>query len=157
MTGFYCLLSSSGLRTLAWVDSFVSTHHTIIKFMQHSYLTEQIIAAAYTVHNTLGAGYLEKVYENAMLIELDKRGLHAVSQQPIPVLYESVVVGDFFADLFVEDCIIVELKATENLHTRHEAQLVNYLTSTGHDIGLLINFGSSVTVKRKHRTYRRTG
>jgi GxxExxY protein len=81
--------------------------------------------------------------------------LHAVSQQPIPVLYESVVVGDFFADLLVEDCIIIELKAAENLHTRHEAQLVNYLTSTGHDVGLLINFGSSVVVKRKHRIYRR--
>ncbi len=123
--------------------------------MKYSQLTEQIIAAAYTVHNTLGTGYLEKVYENAMLVELNKRGLQAVSQQPIPVLYESVVVGDFFADLLVEDCIIVELKAIETLHTRHEAQLVNYLTSTGHDIGLLINFGSSVTVKRKHRTYRR--
>jgi len=126
-----------------------------MKFMQYSQLTEQIIAAAYAVHNTLGAGYLEKVYENAMLVELAKRGLHAVSQQPIPVLYESVVVGDFFADLLVENCIIVELKAAENLHTRHEAQLVNYLTSTGHDIGLLINFGSSVVVKRKHRIYRR--
>ncbi len=124
--------------------------------MQHSHLTEQIIAAAYTVHNTLGAGYLEKVYENAMLLELDKRGLQAVSQQPIPVFYESVIVGDFFADLLVEDCILVELKAAENLHPRHEAQLVNYLTSTGHDIGLLINFGTSVTIKRKHRTYRRT-
>lgn len=123
--------------------------------MKYSQLTEQIIAAAYTVHNTLGTGYLEKVYENAMLVELNKRGLQAVSQQAIPVLYESVVVGDFFADLLVEDCIIVELKAIETLHTRHEAQLVNYLTSTGHDIGLLINFGSSVTVKRKHRTYRR--
>ncbi|RYF56728.1 MAG: GxxExxY protein [Cytophagaceae bacterium] len=124
--------------------------------MQHSHLTEQIIAAAYTVHNTLGAGYLEKVYENAMLLELDKRGLQAVSQQPIPVFYELVIVGDFFADLLVEDCILVELKAAENLHPRHEAQLVNYLTSTGHDIGLLINFGTSVTIKRKHRTYRRT-
>ena len=125
--------------------------------MQYQALTEQIIAAAFTVHNILGAGYLEKVYENAMMLELDKRGLCAINQHPIPVYYDSVVVGDFFADLLVEGCVIVELKAVEVIHPRHEIQLVNYLTGTGHDIGLLINFGTSVTVKRKYRIRQQPG
>jgi len=92
-----------------------------------------------------------------MMLELDKRGLCAVNQHPIPVYYDSVVVGDFFADLLVEGCVIVELKAVEVIHPRHEIQLVNYLTGTGHDIGLLINFGTSVTVKRKYRIRQQPG
>ena len=124
--------------------------------MEYKLITEQIIGAAYKVHNTLGTGYLEKVYENALFIELDKRGLQVLSQHPIPVLYEGYIVGDYFADLLVEDCVIIELKAVENLHPRHEAQLVNYLSCTGHDIGLLINFGPSVVIKRKHRQYKKS-
>ncbi|GAB2588694.1 GxxExxY protein [Spirosoma areae] len=124
--------------------------------MDDKIITEQIIAAAYKVHNTLGSGYLEKVYENAMIIELKKRGFLVANQHPIPVSYEGYIVGDFVADLLVEDYIIVELKAVENLHPRHEPQLVNYLTCTGHEIGLLINFGLSVTIKRKFRQYKKS-
>lgn len=119
--------------------------------MKFKELSESIIGAAYTVHNTLGAGYLEKVYENALVVELGRIGLVVQAQVAVPVYYCDVLVGDFVADLLVEDCIIVELKAVEQLNTRHEVQLVNYLTATGVEIGLLINFGNSVSVKRKHR------
>lgn len=125
--------------------------------MEHEFITEQIIAAAYKVHNTPGSGYLEKVYENAMVIELQKRGFRGIAQHPIPVACEGHDVGDYYADLLVEEYVIVELKAVENLPIRHEAQLVNYLTSTGLDIGLLINFSASVAIKRKYRVYKKTG
>jgi GxxExxY protein len=88
-----------------------------------------------------------------MVIELRNQGLSVQAQLPIAVHYCDVLVGDFVADLVVEGCVLVELKAVDNLHTRHEAQLVNYLVATGVDVGLLINFGTSVAVKRKHRTY----
>lgn len=116
-------------------------------------LTEIIIGSAFQVHKILGSGFLEKVYENAMRIELTKRGLTVKQQEPIKVKYEGQVVGDYYADLWVEDRIIVELKAIQALSKEHEVQLVNYLTATGVDTGLLINFGSSVTVKRKSREY----
>ncbi|MFD2569993.1 GxxExxY protein [Spirosoma soli] len=121
--------------------------------MQHTDLTHQIIAAAYAVHNALGPGFLEKVYENALLVELRHRGLLAEQQVGIPVYYRDQQVGDFVADLFVEGHVILELKAVEAIHPKHELQLVNYLTATGNEIGLLINFGSRVEVKRKYRTY----
>ena len=117
-------------------------------------LTEIIIGCAYQVHNSLGAGFLEKVYENALCIELTKRGLVVRQQEPIKVLYKGQVVGDYFADLWVENRIIVELKAVQALTREHEVQLVNYLTATGIETGLLINFGSSVHVKRKYREYK---
>lgn len=120
-----------------------------------STLTEKVIRAAYTVHNTLGAGFLEKVYENAMLIELREAGLRAESQYPVKVLYKGFIVGDYNADLFIEDVLIVELKAVENLSAAHEVQLVNYLSGTNKEHGLLINFGSSVTVRHKYKTYRK--
>lgn len=123
--------------------------------MEYEELTSQIIKAAYNVHNTLGAGFLEKVYEKAMKIELKEMGLEVESQYPIPVYYHEQSVGDYNADLFVEECIIVELKAVENIHPLHEVQLVNYLAGTGIDNGLLINFGSSVKVKRKFRNYKK--
>ena len=116
-------------------------------------LTQTIIAAAYKVHNTLGSGFLEKVYENAMAIELRKRGLEVVKQYPIDVFYEGELVGKYAADLWVEDCMIVELKSIENLTKNYEIQVINYLAATGLDAGLLINFGSSVIVKRKFRIY----
>lgn len=125
--------------------------------MQYANITEQIIAAAFKVHNTLGFGYLEKVYENALMIELRKRGLFAQQQMPVPVYYEDELVGDYNADILVENCIIVELKAVENLHPKHEVQLVNYLTAIRLDVGLLINFGDRVTIKRKYRVYRPKG
>lgn len=116
--------------------------------------SKEIIACAYKVFNTLGSGYLEKVYENALRIELKKNGFEVEQQLGIPVYYEDEMVGDFYADLLVEGSIMIELKAVENLHSKHEAQLVNYLTATGIEVGLLINFGSSVDIKRKYRDYR---
>jgi GxxExxY protein len=118
-------------------------------------LTSQIIKAAYKVYNSLGSGFLEKVYHNAMLIELRLLGLSVESQYPINVFYKEQLVGEYYADLFVENNVVVELKAVENLHSSHEVQLVNYLNGTGIDIGLLINFATSVEVKRKYRVYRR--
>jgi len=120
-------------------------------------LTEKVIGCAYRVHQQLGAGFLEKVYENALRIELEEAGLRVKQQQPIPVRYHGQLVGDFFADLLVEDRLIVELKAVQNLAKEHEVQLVNYLAATGIEDGLLLNFGSSVEVKRKFRTYRKKG
>lgn len=117
-------------------------------------VTEKVIGCAYRVHNELGAGFLEKVYENAMRIELAEMGLTAKQQHPIPVVYHGEVVGEYFADLMVEDRLIVELKAVQNVAKEHEVQLVHYLAATGIDDGLLINFGSSVDVNRKFRTYR---
>lgn len=117
-------------------------------------LTAKIIGCAYCVHNTLGAGFLEKVYENAMQIELVEAGLTVKQQHPIPVTYHGRVVGDFYADLVIDDAVIVELKAVRSLAKEHEVQLVNYLAATGVDDGLLINFGSSVEVKRKFRKYK---
>ncbi|HNT77770.1 MAG TPA: GxxExxY protein [Anaerolineae bacterium] len=122
--------------------------------MQDEELTSAIIGCAYKVHNTLGAGFLEKVYENALAIELQKHALRVQQQKPITVYYEGQVVGDYYADLCVEDRVIVELKAGAALHKAHEVQLVNYLTATGIDIGLLLNFGESVEVKRKYRQYK---
>jgi GxxExxY protein len=118
-------------------------------------LTDRIIGCAYAVHNALGPGFLEKVYENALRLELDEAGLAVEQQQPIPVCYRGQLVGDFYADLIVAGRVIVELKAVQNVAKEHEVQLVNYLTATGIDDGLLINFGWSVDVKRKFRKYRR--
>ena len=118
-------------------------------------LTHEIIGAAFQVHNTLGSGFLEKVYQNAMVVELKKRGFIVDQQFPIAVFYEEVQVGQYFADLMVNNQLIVELKAVENLLPIHEVQLVNYLQGTGTDIGLLINFGSKVEVKRKYRLYKK--
>lgn len=117
-------------------------------------LTERVIGCAYRVHNGLGAGFLEKVYENAMCLELDRSGISVRQQAPIPVTYRGQVVGDFAADLLIDDRLVVELKAVQQIIKEHEVQLVNYLAATGIEDGLLINFGSSVEVRRKYRTYR---
>jgi GxxExxY protein len=122
--------------------------------MKDESLTETIIGCAFQVHNALGVGFLEKVYENALRIELSKRGLKVRQQEPITVYYDGQVVGEFYADLWVEDRVIIELKAVRSLDKAHEVQLVNYLTATGLDTGLLINFGPSVQVKRKFRQYK---
>ena len=122
--------------------------------MQDEALTQIIIGCAFKVHNTLGPGFLEQVYENAMCIELANQELHAKQQAPITVTYDGQIVGEYFADLWVEDCVIVELKAVQKLTKQHEVQLVNYLTATGVDTGLLLNFGDSVQVKRKFRKYK---
>lgn len=116
-------------------------------------LTEQVIGCAYRVHNALGSGFLEKVYENALRIELSKNGMDVKQQHPIRVYYQDEVVGDYYADLLVNGCLILELKAVQILTREYEVQLVNYLSATGINDGLLINFGSSVEVKRKFRRY----
>jgi GxxExxY protein len=117
--------------------------------MKYSELTEKIIKAAYTVHNALGFGFLEKVYQNALAIELKKMGLDIGTESPISVYYEDKIVGQYVADIIVAKKVILELKAVKNLSEAHEVQLVNYLKATGIEVGLLINFGHSVDVKRK--------
>lgn len=121
--------------------------------MEKQDITEQIIAATFEVHNNLGAGFLEKVYENALKFELETKGFEVKQQYPINVLYKNKIVGEYFADLLVNGEIILELKAVEKLAQIHEVQTVNYLKGTMLDVGLLINFGSSVTIKRKHRVF----
>ena len=123
--------------------------------MLHQELTKTIIGCAYTVHNTLGAGFLEKVYEQALILELKASGLSVRSQEPLSVKYRDQIIGEFFADLIVEDQVICELKAVDVLKKAHEVQLVNYLVATGIDVGVLINFGDSVTVRRKYREYKK--
>jgi len=108
-------------------------------------LSEQIISCAYEVHKILGAGFLEKVYENAMIEELKSRGLKTESQRAITVKYKGKN-----ADIIVEDLVIIELKALDKLNDIHELQVKNYLKATGIEVGLLINFGKSVEVKRKY-------
>jgi GxxExxY protein len=118
-------------------------------------LIKTVIEAAYKVHNTLGAGFLEKIYERALCIELKKRGINVESQYPIAVFYEEEKIGEYCSDLFVDNRLILELKSVENLSIAHEKQLVNYLSATHIDDGLLINFGSSVQIKRKYRIYKK--
>ncbi|HEY2972447.1 MAG TPA: GxxExxY protein [Pyrinomonadaceae bacterium] len=122
--------------------------------MKDDDVTEKIIGCAYTVHNKLGPGFLEKVYENALRIELEKLGLRVKQQEPINVTYDGQVVGEYYADLWVNDRVVIELKAAQMLVKQHEVQLVNYLTATNIDCGLLLNFGPSVQVKRKFREYK---
>ena len=117
--------------------------------MKHEELTEKIIKAFYTVYNTLGYGFLERVYENALAIELRKMGLHVVCQQPVNVYYDDQIVGEYFADLLVAERVIVELKAVRTLSQEHEAQLLNYLNATSYEVGLLFNFGPKPQLKRK--------
>ena len=103
-------------------------------------ITYQIRGAIFEVNRILGSGFLEKVYENALLIELKGRGLSAVAQHPIKVEYKGEIVGEYFADIVVENQVILELKAIESLQKIHEAQILNYLKATGYKIGLLVNF-----------------
>lgn len=117
--------------------------------MKEEHLTRQIIGAFFRVYNRLGYGFLEKVYERALAIELREKGLRVVCQKPVKVFYEGRMVGDYFADLVVEDSVIVELKAAETLHPAHEAQLVNYLRATEIEVGLLLNFGTKPQFSRK--------
>ena len=117
-------------------------------------ITERVIGCCFKIHKTLGEGFLERVYENALMIELKMCGLKAHQQVPVSVKYEGQIVGDYFADILVEDRVVCELKANQSLAKEHEIQLVNYLCATNIDVGLLINFGKSVSVKRKFREYK---
>lgn len=126
--------------------------------MEYQDLTEKIIGCGFRTYNKLGFGFVESVYEKALLIELAKAGLHAESQKPIIVHYEGEVVGEFKADIIVEDLVILELKSVSQLVRAHEVQLVNYLVATGKPVGLLLNFGEEkLDVKRKVRDLRRFG
>ena len=109
--------------------------------MQYGELTEKIIGCAYCVYNTMGFGFLESVYEKCLLIELCKLKLQAESQKAIIVHYEGEIVGEFVADIVVDDTIILELKSVKLIIKAHETQLVNYLVATGKPVGLLLNFG----------------
>ena len=117
--------------------------------MKHNDITELIIKAFYTVYGVLGYGFLEKVYENALAIELRKLGLKVVQQAQIVVYYDGHEVGVYQADLLVADAVIVELKATRALAPEHEAQLLNYLKATPYEVGLLLNFGPRPQIRRK--------
>lgn len=115
----------------------------------HQELTSRIISCFYKVYNTLGFGFLEKVYENALLIELTTNGLYVERHKPIKVHYEEKLVGEYFADLIVDNKIILELKAIEFLIEEHELQLINYLKATDIELGLLLNFGKKPEIRRK--------
>ncbi|MBK7964938.1 MAG: GxxExxY protein [Bacteroidetes bacterium] len=117
--------------------------------LQHEELTGSIINAFFKVYNTLGYGFLEKVYENALLLELRARGFHCLSQYPVKVFYDNIEVGFYIADIIVNDILIIEIKAAEGLCEQHEFQLINYLRATDLQIGLLLNFGKSPQFKRK--------
>ncbi len=115
-------------------------------------LTEEVIGLAMKVHRTLGPGFLESVYQKALTLELTRAGCHVDSEKPLRVLYEGAVVGDFVADLLVDERLILELKAVPTLTVAHEVQTVNYLAATRVDDALLLNFGtSSLQFKRKRR------
>jgi GxxExxY protein len=115
----------------------------------HAEITERIIGAFYRVYNTLGYGFLEKVYQNAMEVELARAELRAVPQAQLTVCYEGTAVGEYYADFLVDGCVIVELKATEAIVAEHHAQLLNYLRATDISVGLLLNFGPKPEVRRK--------
>lgn len=124
--------------------------------MQHKEMTEKIIGCAYRVYNKMGFGFLESVYEKCLMIELKKAGLVAETQVPITVQYEGEVVGEFVADILVENMVILELKSVKRIVRAHEIQVVNYLAATGKEIGLILNFGEQkVEVKRKVRDLKR--
>ena len=116
---------------------------------KYSDLTEKIIKEAYHVFNYLGSGFMEKVYENALAISLKKADLNIETQFPINVYFENELIGEYIADIVVENKIIVELKAVKRLNSIHEVQIVNYLKATNMEVGLLLNFGEKLEIKRK--------
>lgn len=117
--------------------------------MLHSDLTAKIIKAFYKVNDSLGYGFLEKVYENALRLELQNMNLEVQQQKNIKVYYEGLQVGEYFADLLINNLVIIELKAAESLCHEHEAQLINYLRATDIEVGLLLNYGKRAEFKRK--------
>ncbi|MDR3675473.1 MAG: GxxExxY protein [Acidobacteriota bacterium] len=110
--------------------------------LKHELITKVVIGCAFEVINELGAGFLESVYEKALLLALRQKGLSALSQHPVKVMFRGECVGDFYADIFVEKKVIVELKAVKAIAPEHQAQIINYLNATGIEVGLLINFGN---------------
>ena len=118
--------------------------------MKHAELTRQIIGAYFRVYNDLGYGFLEKVYENAFALELRSNGLRVNQQQRIQVYFQGTVVGDYFADLLIENAVILELKATEAIADAHMAQLMNYLKATTCEVGFVFNFGPEANFQRRY-------
>ena len=115
----------------------------------HSEITDQIIKAYYIVYNKLGYGFLEKVYESAMVIELNRLGLNCERQKQLNVFYDDLIIGEYYADILVNNLVIVELKAAESLCYEHECQLINYLRASDLEVGLLFNFGKEPKFTRK--------
>ncbi|MCI0611312.1 MAG: GxxExxY protein, partial [Anaerolineae bacterium] len=115
---------------------------------KHSELTDQIISAFYAVYSALGYGFLENVYVKALMIELKKRGLNVRDELPVRVYYDGQLIGEYFADLVVNELVILEIKAIKAFATEHEAQLLNYLKATPYEVGLLLNFGPKPETKR---------
>ncbi len=122
---------------------------TIVEPFKHFNLTELVLKAFYQVYNRLGYGFLEKVYENSMMVAARKLGLAVVQQYPIRIEYDGVVVGEYFADMVVNNLIIVEIKAVKLLIEEHDAQLLNYLKATRFEVGMLLNFGPNPQCRRK--------
>lgn len=116
---------------------------------KHTEITDKIIKGFYKVYNTLGYGFLEKVYENAQCLELKEMGLYVEKQKRMKVFYKEKEVGEYFADITVENKVIIELKAAEGLCEEHECQLINYLKATDIEVGLLLNFGKKPEIRRK--------
>jgi len=120
--------------------------------MMYEELTQVVIAACFEVINELGTGFLESVYERALLIALGQKGISARAQVPLNVRFRGEIVGEFFADVLVEEKLILELKAVRMLLPEHQAQVINYLKATGIDVGLLVNFGNAkLEVRRLYR------
>ncbi len=119
------------------------------KNYKYSDLTEQIIKEAYHIFNSLGSGFMEKVYENALAIRLKKANLNIETQFPIKIYFENELIGEYIADIVVERKVIIELKAVKKLNSIHEVQLVNYLKATNMEVGLLLNFGEKLEIKRR--------
>ncbi len=117
--------------------------------LKHKELTDAIIGAFYLVYNTLGYGFLEKVYRNALMHELRRRGYKVECEAPIKVHYDGVIVGDYHADLIVNDLVILEIKSASAIISEHEAQLTNYLKATGIEVGLILNFGPKPEFRRR--------
>lgn len=121
----------------------------VLPKLKHSEITDKVLAAFYLVYNTLGYGFLEKVYRNALAHELRKQGCKVETEQRIQVYYDGVLVGEYVADLVIDDKVIVELKSAEAISEAHIAQLVNYLQATQFEVGLLLNFGPKPTFERR--------
>lgn len=115
----------------------------------HADVTEQILQSFYVVYGDLGYGFLEKVYENAMCLVLRKSGLEVLQQHPIKVFFDESIVGEYFADLVVSGCVVVELKSVDRICPAHEAQLLNYLRATEIEVGMLLNFGQRAEFRRR--------
>jgi len=125
--------------------------------MQHQELTHQILAACFDVSGELGHGFVESVYRRSLLIALEQRGIRAKVEVPLTVRFRGQLVGEFVADMVVEGCVILELKAVRELIPEHQAQLVNYLNATGIEVGLLVNFGTPRVEHRRCRPSQTAG